>query len=349
MWAGDPWSLLRTARAVPLLHLLATLELEARMPATPAVSPLEILFDLPARATDATPLPLPPALADLYGTLAFPTHPGRPCVISNFVSALDGVVALNTPGVDDGSVLSGGVAQDKVVMGILRSTCDAVVIGAGTLNAIPKFLLTAGGVFPPLAGAFRALRAALGKPPAPLHVIISGHGELNLSARIFLSGEVPALIVTTPAGQARIQAANVLPPAVTVVAVGADGAPSPKGEGGGRGRMVAGRGQPGVVPAAAVLAAIEATLGASVPNPLVLVEGGPHVLDSFLATRLLDELFLTFSPLVAGRAPGGNRPGFAAGTLFAPADPRWATLVSVRRAGSALFLRYAFPATPAKL
>lgn len=308
------------------------------MPTLPA--PLETLIDLAARATDAQPLPLPQALAERYGTLAFPTHPARPYVISNFVSSLDGVVALATAGVDDGSALSGGLAQDKLVMGTLRSVCDAVVVGAGTLNAIPKFLLTADGVFRPLAQDYAALRAALGKPPAPLHVILSGHGALDLSARIFQSGEVPALIVTTAEGQARIQAAQMLPPAVTVVAVSADDAPSRVGESGGRGQQAA-------VPAAAVLAAIVAVLGASAPDPLVLVEGGPHVLDSFLAGRLLDELFLTLSPQVAGRSRstnGGERPGFVAGTLFAPADSRWATLLSVKRAGNALFLRYAFPA-----
>jgi hypothetical protein len=38
------------------------------------LDPLEALYDAPQGAG----LPLPPALASLYGGLAFPTHPGRP-------------------------------------------------------------------------------------------------------------------------------------------------------------------------------------------------------------------------------------------------------------------------------
>ncbi len=39
-------------------------------------------------------IPLPERLATLYGRLGFPSHTGRPHVISNFVTTLDGVVSL---------------------------------------------------------------------------------------------------------------------------------------------------------------------------------------------------------------------------------------------------------------
>jgi len=60
-----------------------------------ALAPLESLFDMEQRGYD---LPLPPALSTLYGRLSFPSHPGRPHVVGNFVTTLDGVVALNEPG-----------------------------------------------------------------------------------------------------------------------------------------------------------------------------------------------------------------------------------------------------------
>jgi hypothetical protein len=62
------------------------------------LDPLETLDDAPQGAD----LPLPPALASLYGRLAFPPHPGRPSVIGNFVTTLDGVVSLNIPGQSGG-------------------------------------------------------------------------------------------------------------------------------------------------------------------------------------------------------------------------------------------------------
>jgi riboflavin biosynthesis pyrimidine reductase len=74
----------------------------------------------------------------------------------------------------------------------------------------------------------------------------------------------------------------------------------------------------------------------------VLVEGGPHLMGDFLAARLLDELFLTVAPQVAGRDEKIERPGFAAGHRFAPNNPIWGRLVSVKRAESHLFLRYSF-------
>jgi len=69
-----------------------------------------------------------------------------------------------------------------------------------------------------------------------------------------------------------------------------------------------------------------------------------QLLGDVVAERRLDELFLTVAPQIAGRADTGERPGLVAGHIFAPADPRWGTLVGVKRAGSHLFLRFALAA-----
>jgi riboflavin biosynthesis pyrimidine reductase len=74
----------------------------------------------------------------------------------------------------------------------------------------------------------------------------------------------------------------------------------------------------------------------------ILVEAGPQLMGDFLAEHYLNELFLTLAPQIAGRDSSVERPGFVVGKLFAPEHPLWGTLISVRRAGSHLFLRYAF-------
>jgi riboflavin biosynthesis pyrimidine reductase len=56
--------------------------------------------------------------------------------------------------------------------------------------------------------------------------------------------------------------------------------------------------------------------------------------------HLLDELFLTVSPVLAGRDPGARREGLVEGVRLLPDRGEWATLHSVRRHADHLFLRY---------
>jgi hypothetical protein len=68
-------------------------------------------------------------------------------------------------------------------------------------------------------------------------------------------------------------------------------------------------------------------------------------MGNFFEEGLLDELFLTLAPQVAGRDGSTERPGLVDGKQFAPEHPLWGTLVDLRRGGSHLFLRYAFART----
>ncbi len=276
------------------------------------LAPLEVLNDV----SQGDPLPLPPELARLYGSLRLPRHPGRPHVYSNFVESLDGVVSLGIPGKAGGGEISGFDQHDRAVMGLLRAVADAVVVGAGTVRLAPVHLWTAQYIFPDLAGAYHELRAALGKPPLPPTVIVTGRGDLDPGLRVLHSSEVPLLVVTTEAG-ARMLGELGLPASVEVEAVG------------GAGRLGAG----------VVLEALSRRMPG---GDLVLVEGGPHLLGNFLAEARLDELFLTLAPQVAGRDEGVRRLGLVEGQTFAPEHPLWGTLVAVRRGGSHLFLRYQF-------
>ncbi len=277
-----------------------------------ALAPLQDLFD----ATTGEELPLPCALASLYGKLRTPRHADRPHVIGNFVSTLDGVVSLGIPGKAGGGEISGFNPHDRMVMGVLRAAADAVVVGAGTLRASSAdHEWTAEYIYPRLADAYRELRTALGKPEPPLNVVVTGGGDIDLERRLFRSGAVPSLIVTTAAGARRLRDRD-LPPSARVEAVAEDGP----------------------LCAQAVLDAV----GRARKSDLVLVEAGPRLMSDFFAERLLDELFLTLAPQVAGRDGGIERPGLVSGKLFAPEHPVWGTLVGLKRGGDHLFLRYAF-------
>jgi riboflavin biosynthesis pyrimidine reductase len=274
------------------------------------LDPLETLYEVQQGAD----LALPPTLAALYGRLQFTAHTGRPYVIGNFVTTLDGVVSLNVPGKSGGGPISGFNQHDRMVMGLLRAVADAVVVGAGTLRAVPRHLWTAEYVYPALANEYQQLRSELGKAGPPLNVIVTASGAIDKALPVFQSSDIPVLIVTTQEGAQRIRA-QALGQLVEVAAVE----------------------QAGVLSAQAILEAVSAVRQCEI----ILVEGGPQLMGDFFAEERLDEQFLTLAPQVAGRDKSIDRPGLVAGKLFAPEHPIWGTLVGVKRGGSHLFLRYA--------
>jgi len=74
-------------------------------------------------------------------------------------------------------------------------------------------------------------------------------------------------------------------------------------------------------------------------HSLILSEAGPTVFASLVASGLVDELFVTVSPLLAGR-DGRPRLGLVEGAELLPGAGAPAELLSVRRADAHLFLRY---------
>ncbi len=72
---------------------------------------------------------------------------------------------------------------------------------------------------------------------------------------------------------------------------------------------------------------------------MVLTEGGPRLLGQLVADEVLDELFLTVSPVLAGRGETA-RPGLVSAQEILPARAEPTDLISVRRRASYLFLRY---------
>ncbi|HEY7850044.1 MAG TPA: dihydrofolate reductase family protein, partial [Ktedonobacterales bacterium] len=164
--------------------------------------------------------------------------------------------------------------------------------------------------------------------PTPLNVIVSGSGDVDTTLPVFQRDDSAALLLTTPGGAERLTqrpGGRALGPRARMQVVGA----------------LADSG----IAARATLDATLATLatlaaGQRAEPPVLLVEGGPQLLGGFFAEGLLDEQFLTIAPQFVGRDDQFHRPGLIEGQRLAPDTPRWAQLVSARRAGSFLFLRY---------
>lgn len=271
------------------------------------MEPLEPLFD----ETPGELLPLPPELLSFHGPLRMSRRPDRPLVFANFVASLDGIVAIDPPR-GNGARISGGNEQDRALMGMLRAVADAVIIGAGNLRAEGEHVWTAERVCPALAEPYARLRAALGMTSPPLQVIVTGSGDVDLGRPVFSAA--PSLVVTTAAGAARLQAQHAPVP----VAVHAP--------------------TPGWIPLAAVLRA--AQLG---PSARVLIESGPTSTTRFAAEGAVDELFLTLAPILVGRASAPPTLALVEGRFFPPGSLA-GRLLSVRRGGHFLFLRYALAA-----
>jgi riboflavin biosynthesis pyrimidine reductase len=252
---------------------------------------------------------LPAALHDAYGGgLGF----AEPRVYANFVSTLDGTVAL--PEVEQpNKLISAGSDADLFVMGLLRACADAVIVGGGTLRGSRHALWTAERAFPAAAEQFAELRRTLGRPPRPQIAIVTASGAIQPDVPVLESG---ALVLTSERGAEAL--AGRLPSAASVLSLG---------------------GELTVEPRAVVDVLRERG------HRLVLAEAGPNLFGAFVAAGLVDELFLTLSPLLAGRMLQDGRYSLVEGAKLLPDRTEPARLLSVRRDGAHLFLRYALPSS----
>ncbi len=247
---------------------------------------------------------MPSGLVDLYGgELGFES----PRLIANFVATIDGVVAIPSIPLSN-RLIAASSSADRFVMGLLRACCDAVVIGSATLAASPNSLWTASRAFPDAADAFAELRRRLGRPPDPRLVVLSARGLLDPTHPALAAG---ALVLTTDRGAARLEGA--LPEASSYLSLGSADTLAPE-------RIVAAMREGG--------------------HDLILSEGGPHAIGPFFAAGLVDELFLTVSPLLLGRSLVDPRLSLVEGTDLLGVGSAAAQVLGIRRAGEHLFLRY---------
>lgn len=242
-----------------------------------------------------------------------------PTVICNFVQTVDGIVSFKLPGRSAGGEISGHNQEDAFIMALLRACADAVIIGEDTFRNAPGHMWTAGHLYPTLADEYKNLRRQVSKPTLhPLNVIVSGRGHIDLDQPLFTHAEIQSLVLTTQRGaeHLRHRYGATLPAPILVLP-----------------------GETTLVPSDIV-----ASLHEEYGIHLLLHEGGPSLVASFLEQAWLNELFLTVSPQVIGRGPTGERPSFSGPLGLAPEQAVWGTLLSVKCAMESghLFLRYRF-------
>lgn len=264
------------------------------------MNPLEVLYE----AEGLLSVDLPAELSRLYGgDLGF----DEPRLYANFVSTLDGVVAI--PSIPrSNALISTGSEADRFVMGLLRAHADVVLIGSGTLRASPHGTWRPEKVYPAAGEEFAELRRRLGRPEIPAVAILSGSGSIDPAHPILESG---ALVLTSEPGAARLEGRS--PSASTIIVLGRETILDPR----------------------VVVSALHER-----GHHLVLSEAGPHTFGRLLAAGVVDELFLTFSPLLAGDAGQGSRFRLVEAADLTPALVEGRPL-SVRRHDAQLFLRYA--------
>jgi riboflavin biosynthesis pyrimidine reductase len=245
---------------------------------------------------------MPAELEHIYGHLGF----GGQVLYSNFVESLDGVVTLgHQPSA--GSLISGRNQADRFLMGLLRACADAVLLGAGTLRATPGHDWTPEHIYPDAAAGFADLRMKLGRKPRPRLVLFTVSGDIDTSHPAVVAG---ATVVTSGAGAKALE--GRLTDLCDVIEVGSSG------------------------PVDMTRAISELR---SRGYEVLLTEGGPHLMGDLIQASLLDEAFITLSPVVAGRDVEA-RLGMVAGLELLPERALWSGLLSARRNGDFLFLRY---------
>ena len=204
---------------------------------------------------------------------------GRPYVVFNFVTTLDGRAAI------DGTTRSLGDDADLEMLLSLRVVADAVLVGPGTIRA---------------EGYGRLIGPERRAEPPPV-VLISRRFDIPWEAGLFAAADQPVLIYTSADG-------DVPDVAAPVEVVRLD------------------RATPAAVLADLRRRGVRALLS----------EGGPTLFHGLLEAGLVDELFLTVTPLLTGDE---TETGILSGVRL-PVPARFG-LSGALRAGDDLFLRYA--------
>lgn len=253
---------------------------------------------------------LPDELTEIYGgQLGFE----QPRLFANFVASVDGVTAIPSQP-QSSHLIAAGSAHDRFLMGLLRACADAVLIGAGTLHGSPRTRWTPEHAYPPAAELYAELRRRRGQPPQPTLAVLTGSGRIDphhpgLRER--------TLVLTSEPGAAHL--GERLPPAAAIVPLGD---------------------QPLLDPHVVV----EALRAGG--HQLILCEGGPRLFGTFVHAGLVDELFLTLSPVLSDRPAAQPRLSLLEQAELP--EQLALTLLSLRRADSHVFLRYLIPPAEAE-
>jgi len=286
------------------------------------IRPFEVLFDR------AEPSPIADQAYAPYGNLGFPAPPkGRPWIYSNFVQSLDGITTLLGKQGSGGEISQS--REDRWLMDLLRANADGILTGMNTLleEQRSRGPGSRGIVFQVADAKLRELRQRLGKG-RERNVFVTRAANLDLSRyKVFDGDVVDAGVLTSPAGAERLRAQG----SHTHVAI-----------------VAAGEGETFDLPLA--IRKLREELGVE----YLLCEGGPTLYGSLARADLVDEKFMTVSPIEAGqivppeqeRLPAERnispllRPTVFGGPGFTRDDLTHWTWLSSRKAGDHQFNRY---------
>jgi riboflavin biosynthesis pyrimidine reductase len=261
-----------------------------------------------------------------YGKLGFPAAPAeRPWIYSNFVQTLDGIASLR------GKYASGfHISQsedDRWLMDLLRAHADGILLGIGTLVEETEMASSRGPVFRIMDPECRELRRALGRGRERNIFVTSGR-VIDLSAyRVFDGEHVEPVIVTTRDGEEKLRKSN--PDLKSPVIVAGDSS---------------------LVDLPLAMRRLREQLGIR----YLLCEGGPTLYGHMTRAGLMDEKFLTVSPVEVGLRippeqepsvseaanPPVNRPTVFDAPGFTKDTAPWWRWMSCRKVGEHQFSRY---------
>jgi riboflavin biosynthesis pyrimidine reductase len=286
------------------------------------VRDFEILFD------DAEPsLTEHPGFAP-YGKMGFPSaHAERPWTFANFVQSIDGIASFKGPHAA-GSDISQS-AEDRWLMDLLRAHADAIITGIHTLVeetlSAPKLNAGRGPVYRVEDESLRELRVKLGRKREKV-VFVTASGSVDPRAyRVFDGDLMDALVLTTKAGAARLQGRT---DKVQLIVAGEDK----------------------TIDLALAMRILRKEMGVQ----HLLCEGGPTLYGSMARAQLIDEKFVTVSPVEIGLlvppeqdvspAGTGNQINVRPTTFMFPGFTKenapWWRWMSCRRVGDHQFNRY---------
>lgn len=276
-------------------------------------APYTLLFD----EDEATGPGLPAGLRAIYGgDWRLPATPPaeRPYTFTNFVVSHDGRITFDEPGHAGGADISLRSAHDTWLMALVRARADAILTSGATLRSARRHRWTPWETFPAAEPELAALRAAEGRAPLPLFVVLSGSGNIPADAAALRVPGQPALVATSAAGEAKARAAVAGLDHVEFFVSPGDSVD---------------------------LAALMAELRQARSVGTLLSEGGASVYGELISRGLIDEVFTTISPVIVGnrRPPAPPRPSLVEGVAFPPERPPRLRLISLRRHGDFLFQR----------
>lgn len=253
---------------------------------------------------------LPAPFATLYSAWPLPEPTDRPFIYSNFVMSHDGRVSFNEPGHLGGADVSRRDEHDRWLMGLLRARADAVLVGGSSIQAAGNHVWTPAAVFPEDADAFAALREQEGRAPVPLLVVLTRSGTVPEHAPSLDNPALPVLVATTSAGAERARRTLGERAWVRYLETGAQ----------------------------LDMAEVMRRLRRDYKVGYLLCEGGPQINAALIAARLMDDAFVTVSPIIMGRDGEHERPSLVEGEAFGYDAPPQLKLLSLHRHGSYLYM-----------